>query len=287
MTEAPQTDRRVRAIVFITLALLLCIFGIIQLASDALYSEAAAPGSFPALIPRDFGLRVYRLLDRLAPAPYVESTLARIALEDGDLNAAQRYAVHLPPSPVRDGLLEQIAAARGEATLAYEYAFAAPDIAGVQSSIDRLGKKDPRRAYALEEAFVQRLSQLQTHPDAVAHGWWMLGTIAAQTPDRSSQELAYRDFVTAAHLAPLDLTNVLGAGNEALTLHDWRNAAVWYRVALNVNPANADAIAGLGLVALNESDDRTIATAQLRRARMLDPRSPLAIELERELRDKP
>ena len=265
----------------------MCAFGIIQLASDALYSEVAAPGSFPTHISRNFGLRVYQMLDGVAPAPYVESTLARIALQAGDLDAAQKYAVHLPPSPVRDGLLEQIAAARGETMLAFEYAFAAPDIAGVQSSIDRLRKRDPKRAYVLEESFISRLSQLQTHPDAVAHGWWMLGTIAAQTPTRQSQELAYRDFVTAAQLAPLDLTNVLGAANEAVSLHDWSDAAKWYRDALNVNPATADAVAGLGIVALNENGDRNLAIAQLQRARAFDSRSPLADELERELRGKP
>ncbi len=269
------------------LALVLCAFAGIQFASDALYKEAAAPGSFPTRIARAFGLRVYDMLDSIAPAPYVESTLARVALQDGNLDAARHHALRLPASPVRDGLLEQIAAARGEATLAFEYAFAAPDIAAVESTVMQMRKRDPQRAYALEESFINRLTQLQTHPDAVAHGWWILGTIAAQTQDKASQQLAYRDYVTAAQLAPLDLTNVLGAANEAVTLHSWRDARRWYNRALQVNPATADAIAGIGVVALNEGHDVDAAQEQLRKARAVDPHSALADELERELRRGP
>ncbi len=265
------------------LALMLVAFAFIQLASDSLYASAAAPGSFPARISATFGVRVYNALDRVAPAPYVESTLARAALQRGDRAAALRYAVRMPPSSVRDGLLEQIAAARGEQMLAYEYAFAAPDIDGVQRAIAHIRASDPRRAYALESRFLERLVELRTHPDAVAHAWWTLGTIASQLGDRDDLQLAYRDYVTSAQRAPLDLTNLLGAANQAFSLHDWRDAERWYRAAIEVNPAAADGIAGIGLVALNERNDRATALRQLRAAQAVDPHSPLVIELIREL----
>ena len=65
--------------------------------------------------------------DRLAPAAYVESTLAQRALERGDLAAAQRCALRLPASPNRDELLASIAEARGQGRLALEYSLAAFD----------------------------------------------------------------------------------------------------------------------------------------------------------------
>ncbi len=287
MTTTESSGRAVRAIAFAVLALVLCCFGAIQFASDSLYAEAAAPHAFPSWIPKAFGMNVYRVLDRVAPAAYVESTLARSALQAGDTDRAWHYAVRLPAGAVRDGLLEQVAAARGETTLAFEYAFAAPDIAGVQTLIERMRIADPRGAYALEERFIARLDALQTHPDAVARGWWTLGTIAAQTAAPAWQTLAYRDYVKAAHLAPLDLTNVLGAANQAVTLRQWRDAQAWYRRALDVSPGNADAVAGLGIVDLQSRGDRKAAEQQLSRAAAADPSSALVRELQRELRARP
>ncbi len=283
MMTTESSGRPVRAIAFTALALVLCAFGAIQLASDALYSEAAAYGAFPTWIPSAFGMRVYELLDRAAPAAYVESTLAQAALKAGDADRAERYAVRMPAGPARDGLLERVAAARGNSTLAFEYAFAAPDIAGVQALIQRLRRSDPQQAYALEERFIARLESLQTHPDAVARGWWTLGTIAAQMNAPAWQSVAYRDYAKAAQLAPLDLTNVLGAANEAVTLKRWTEADAWYRRALDVSPGNADALAGMGIVDFQARDDRGAAQQKLARAAAADPSSALVHELRREL----
>jgi hypothetical protein len=189
----------------------------------------------------------------------------------------------MPATATRNALLEAIAARRGQPMLAFEYAFAAPDIAGVQAQIETLKARDPRRAYVLEERFRDRLVALSTHPDAVAHAWWMLGTIASAVGGRSWLELAYADYATAAALAPLDLTNVLGAANQAVTLHDWAHAEHWYRHAIDVNPATADGIAGLGIVALNARADRRAAQRYLAQARTADPSAPLVRELQREL----
>ena len=267
------------------MALVLACFATIQLASDSLYAQGASPGAFPTWIPERFGLAVYGALDRVAPARYVESALARAALADGDLGAAERHALKLPPDSVRNGLLAQVAAARGENVLAYEYAFAAPDTQSVQDAIERVRAKDPVAAYGLEERFRDRLAALETHPDAVARAWWMLGEIAASMPG-AWQTRAYVDYATAARLAPLDVENVLSAANEAVTLSRWSDAQRWYARALDVNPASADAIAGLGLVAIARHD-RVAAQARLRAALAIDPSSKIAATLAAELRVRP
>lgn len=116
----------------------------VQLASDSLDARAAASGTFPRRIPARFGDAVYGVLDRLAPAPYVESTLAQRALERGDVRSAQRYALRLPASPSRDELLASIAGARGQAQLALEYSLAAFDSDAVQAAAQRLAVTDPQ-----------------------------------------------------------------------------------------------------------------------------------------------
>ena len=91
-------------------------------------ASAAAPGSLPSRAPLGFGLAVYHALDRVAPAPYVESTLAAYSLSTGRAGEALRYALRLPASPARDELLARVAAAQGDASLALEYDLAAPDV---------------------------------------------------------------------------------------------------------------------------------------------------------------
>ncbi len=65
-----------------------------------------------------FGLAVYRMLDRIAPAPYVETSLSEEALTRGDAEAAERYALRLPASPIRDELLARVALMLGNVALA-------------------------------------------------------------------------------------------------------------------------------------------------------------------------
>jgi hypothetical protein len=88
---------------------LIFAFGAIQLASGALTSAAAAPGTLPKHVPLRLGVAVYRVLDRVAPAPYVEASLAQEALARGDALAAEHFAVRLPASPTRDELLARVA----------------------------------------------------------------------------------------------------------------------------------------------------------------------------------
>lgn len=261
-------------------AVLLCGLGLVQLGSDALYGSAASPSAFPAHVPPSFGLAVYRALDRAVPAPYVEATLARAALARHDLDGAQRAAIKMPASPVRNELLAQIAQARGQQMLALEYYFAAPDVDAMQAQIAALAARDPSAAYALESRLRARLVELRTHPDAVAESYWIAGEIAAHA-GWSARALA--DYATAAAQAPLNAKYALATANQALTMRRHGDAERWYAAALNVDPQNPDATAGLGIVALRHGD-RAAARRYEARARRIDPHALLLAELERELR---
>jgi len=264
----------------------------VQLASDALNSGASAPATLPRLIPSSFGVAVYRLLDRIAPAAYVEATLAQQALARGDADAAQRYAVRLPASPVRDGLLARAALLRGQETLAAEYFLAAPDPAAVDAAAQRLASEDPAAGYALETVLRDRLVRSGTHPDAVAEASWKMGRLAnrqawRQIPGSAAQHRwlarADGDFEAAVRLAPLSERYAVEAANQADLLGNRVRAQQLFAHAGEINPGSADAIAGLGVVAW-QNGDRHAAAAYLQRARAIDPSALMVRALERDLR---
>src|SRR5579863_10521417 len=170
MLSRSKHDRtnRLRWIIGAVVVLFLLALAKIQVASDSLSATAAAPGTFPPRVSPGFGRLVYAWLDRVTPAPFVETTLAQDALARGDAAAAQRYALRLPASGVRDELLARVAQARGERQLALEYFLAAPDAAAVNDAADALAARNPAAAYRLENLLEIRLALLRTHPDAVA-----------------------------------------------------------------------------------------------------------------------
>lgn len=262
------------------IAVLLLGLGLVQFGSDALYGAAAAPGAFPTRIPESFGLAVYRVLDRIAPAPYVEASLARTLLAQGRIDEAERAAIRLPASPVRNELLARCAQARGNHLLALEYYFAAPDVAAMQAEIAHLALTDPKAAYAVETHFRERLIALTTHPDAVADSYWISGEIASRA---GMGNRALADYRAATVRAPLDPKYALATANQALTMQRYDDAFAEYARALNVDPQNPDAIAGLGIVALRRGD-RASAERAVKRARAIDAHAALVAELERELR---
>ncbi|MFY9737936.1 MAG: hypothetical protein WAK11_02680 [Candidatus Cybelea sp.] len=263
-----------------------------QLASESLDARAAANGTFPQRLSPRFGDAVYGVLDRLAPASYVESTLARRALERGDMLSAQRYALRLPASPSRDELLARIAGAHGQTQLALEYSLAAFDSDAVQAAAQRLAVKDPQAAYTLEQLLQLRLSRRATHPDAVAEAQWQMGLFANQVawrevPGSATQRawlrVALSDFESALALAPLSERYAIAAANQADLLAERSRAEVLFARAADIDPGSADAIAGLGVVALQQGD-RLAAITYLTRARALDSRALMVRALERDLR---
>lgn len=289
---------RVRRYAFFRLAVvavigaLLILFAFVQFASDALDVKAAAAGTFPRRIPAQFGLTVYRLLDSVAPAPYVETTLAEYALVQGDAGLAERYALRLPGSPARDELLARVALARGQEALALEYFLAAPDADAVQAAAEALAARDPASSFALERLLEVRLTLLRTHPDAVAEAYWRMGRFAnrqawRQVPGSPAQrawlQRALADFEAAVRLAPLSERYVIADANQANLLGGRQRAGELFRQGVEIDPASADSIAGLGVVALEEGDRKT-AIGYLAHARALDPNALMVRALERSLR---
>jgi tetratricopeptide (TPR) repeat protein len=281
----------VRAMTAVVITGLFAALAIVQFASYALDARAAVPGSLPSRVPLGFGLAVYGALDRVAPAPFVESTLAAHALSVGDFDAAERYALRLPASPTRDELLAQTARARGDATLALEYDLAAPDVDAVTQAAFALAATDPEAAYQLELHLKDRLVLLTTHPDAVAEAYWNLGEfgnrsawrkVSGSPAQRAWLQRALVDFESAVALAPLSEKFSLSAGNQAALLGDYARAGQLFAQAAEIDPGGADAIAGLGIAAFS-SGDLAQARADLARARALDPSAKMVRALERDL----
>ncbi|HEY9085616.1 MAG TPA: hypothetical protein VIN40_06740 [Candidatus Tyrphobacter sp.] len=251
-------EKAMRGMAGAAIALVLSVFGGIQFASDGFGASAAALGSLPRRVPIGPAIAVYRILERIAPAPYVESTLAQYELENGDADAAQRDAVRLPPIPVRNELLGRIALARRDRVLALEYFFAAPDIDALQREVLRVAQNDPVAAYAFERHVSERLAALQTHPDAVAEAHWTMAELAEESALRLSRQNAARkawlrrglgDGIVAVQLSPLSEKYVLEVASLELGLGDLDAARRWYRRALGVDPGSADALAGLRTLA--------------------------------------
>jgi tetratricopeptide (TPR) repeat protein len=286
-----RRDGIVRAAVATVVFFLLAGFAAIQLASDAFAASTAAGGTLPARVPLRFGLAVYGVLDRLAPAPYVESTLAEYALDAGMTDAALHHALRLPASPIRDELLARIARARGDRVLALEYFLAAPDVDAVQTVVQSVARRDPAAAYSLERTLNARLTREATHPDAVAETRWQMGELAnrrawrevpASPAQRAWLGRAMRDFESAAALAPLSEKFAIAAANQAMLLKNLPRARALFSRAVAVDPASADAVAGLGVVAFSLGDIPS-ARAYLDRARRLDPNALMVRALERDV----
>ena len=271
-------------------AALILFLAIVQLASDSFAARAAAqPGSVPWRVSPAWALSVYRALDRAAPAPYVKETLARAALESGDPAAALRYATRLPASPERNEILARVAQRRAQPVLALEYFFAAPDIDEVQMHVDAIGARDPAAALDLERRLRDRLAALNTHPDAVAEADWRMGVIASREAERAAPAVrgawnlrALQSYELAHSLAPFSSKYGLTAANQAYSNGDDADAGLFYRQTVEQDPGSADAVAGLGLVALR-AGRRAQAENYLARARGIDARAQMVRVLEREL----
>ncbi|MHB8178236.1 MAG: tetratricopeptide repeat protein [Vulcanimicrobiaceae bacterium] len=272
-------------IVILTVAL-----GVVQLGSDALYHDAAVPWSFPARVPISVGVAIDRTIARVAPAPYVETSLARTALQQGDLRSARRYADALPDSPIRNELLARIARAAGHPQRALRYDLAAPDIDAVRAIVRASAAHHPQAAARVERRLLRRLRTLGTHPNAVGEAYWELGRLdtqrswyaPSQTAIRRLRARAVLRYHSAVTLAPYSEKYLLALAFGQFHLGDLPAARVTFMRDLGVDPASADAYAGLGMVALAQGD-RVAAVRYLQQARTRAPRAPAVLSLERKL----
>ncbi len=252
----------------------------IQIASDGIFKSAAAPFSLPSYVSPNVALAIYRRAASIAPAPYAQDMLARIALSGGNLAAAKTYADRLPAGSRRDDLLGRIALARGDAAAARRLFVAAGDVQAVDRDVDGLSYRNPAAAYALERALEQRLARDGTHPDAVAEAYWRMGVLA-QAQHRSTAAL--RDYRNAVRISPLSGKYLVAAAFQAYELGGSREALRYFESAIGVDPANAIPYAGAGMAEL-ALGNRARALSYAARSRALDARSRPLQTLESQLK---
>ena len=262
---------------------------ILQFASGAIFSAAGAPFSLPAHLSGQFGVHVYRGLERVWSPPFVEAMLARAALDRGDVSEAGAHVARMPPSLTRSALEGRVALASGRHAAAVSDFIAALDIAQLQREVDRLQQSGELiQAYELENLTRSRLSQAGTHPDAVAESFWRSGVLAraianrTQPPEDRWLLTALDDFRQAYSLAPWSGKYWLEAGTGALVIGQYEDARRYYQRAVEVDPRMADAYAGLGVIALH-SGDRQTALWYAARSRSLNPASTMLRRLDRSL----
>lgn len=279
-----------RVILTATFAALALGLGLVQFGSDAIFREAAAPGSLPSHLSQSEGVHVYDAIERVAPAPYVEAMLTRAALDRGDLALAEKHIERLPISVTRSEYTGRLALARGQHSAALREFLKADDVGALQADINRLRSSERSAgAYALELRIRDRLKQTTTHPDALAESYWTLGQLATtlgyqQPANRPGWWAAgVRYYRQALSLAPLSEKYLLAAASQEVLTADLPSAKSYFRRAIDVDPASADAYAGLGLVAVR-AHDLTKARAYAARSRAIDPQAAYLKRLDAELR---
>ncbi len=257
------------------------LLAVLQFASAAVFSSSASRFSLPARLPPGLGASIYGRIEHVLPVPFVESMLVDADIEQHHWTAAQQHVLRLPPSTARSEFLAQIALQRGDRAAATQDFLDAVDVDALRAEVERLAAAgNVRAAYALENATRARLASTPTHPDLVAESYWRSGELAARL---LLSEAALTDYRRALTLAPFSEKYLLAAGTQAIALQRYRVARSYFERCLSVDPASADALAGLGLVALRSGDR---ATAQLfaQRSRAIDPNAEMLASLERAMR---
>lgn len=267
------------AVLYCVAAALALFLGAVQLASDGIFTSAGSAHSLPAHIRPSLGVAVYGVLARVAPAPFVNSMLARAALARGDLDAAQSYALRLPASPWRSDLLGRIAHARGDESAAQRYFLRAGDIFALGDEIDALAAHDPAAAYVLQDELKDRLERSATHPDLVAEAYWRLGVLSSRL---GQPQRALSQYEHAIDLSPVDSKYLISAGFQSYDLQQNAPAQRFFARAIAVDPCNADALAGAGMIALRQGR-RDAAQAYAARSAGCNPGSHALFSLRQQL----
>lgn len=219
--------------------------------------------------------------------PFVEETLANAALHDGRLDAAQTFSERMPASAARSEVIAKIALARGDRATAVRAFLEADDVDALTAEASqRAAAGDLSGALSLERDVAARLTHTETHPDAVAEAYWRAGIYAQRLGDRDRVNAkkwkgeALRYFADAHTLTPFSEKYLLAGATEAMHLNEETLAAGYLQAILAIDPASADAYAGLGILALRRGDAER-ARKLLKRSRALDPRADMVRELVR------
>jgi O-antigen ligase len=269
------------AAIAVALVAVACLAGFIQLASAASFAANGAPYSLAAHLSPEFGARMYGQLERVAPLPFVEAMLTDDALRRGDLAAAAEHAARMPAGTARSEADARVALARGRRDEALQSYLDAGNDRALQAAVSNLVAAGRlREAYVLEQRIGQTLAAAKTRPNAVADSWWRLGRLATRLRDPQEAE---RDYARATELAPFNTKYLIDAGMLALQEHRADAAYALFARATEIDAADADSIAGMGLAAL-ERGDRAEAQRLAERASRLNPRASVVLRLQRRLR---
>jgi tetratricopeptide (TPR) repeat protein len=220
-----------RLVVTIVVVAAVAALAFVQIGSAAIYRGDDALGE-----------RIYRTIDRITPASYVNDTLAFAAMRRGDAAAAEQYALQMPAGPRRDEWLAQAARAQGEHVLAREYFFAAADVDALQREIAGVARTNVDDALVQEALLRDRLIALGTHPDALADSYLQSANYEARLRRYGA---AAGDSERAVALAPRNVGYLLTAGYNELFAGNRARAEQLFAHSLAVNPACRDCAIGL------------------------------------------
>ena len=265
-----------------------CILGFVQIASDAVFARSAAANSLASHLSPAWGVAMYERIERIAPMDFVEATLARAAIDRHDWAGAERYLARMGPSARKDDLEGLARRDRGDTAGAMRFFVAAQDDAAVQAEVGaREDRGDLKSATALESELRARLAENAIHPDLLAEADWHLGKLDTEQAqrelgNRGLLEAGMREYRAAIALAPFSDKYLLAAGTQALDLGDAAGAGVYFRRALEADPASAEAFGGLALVARREGNP-VAARQYAERSRAIDPAARLLQRFDREL----
>lgn len=221
----------------------------VQVMTSALYGALGIPGSLPARLDGAWPLRVAERtgLDRVGP---VRIALARAAVFRGDDADAQRLLTAAGSGATADDLRGRLALREGDANAALQWFAAAGDFAAARGIIDALAARDPRAAYDVIRRFDERIAGGTATPEVAADLLWREGQIAAAVAYAAPAEaarynrLALEAYRRALALAPNEETYLLAFGYQSLVLGDPRGARDAYVTAARVVPDSTDAFVG-------------------------------------------
>jgi O-antigen ligase/tetratricopeptide (TPR) repeat protein len=234
----------------------------LQFASDALFSDFAAPHSVLRRLPERLGVRIYDVLTRVVPLPSVDLYLVKDALIRHDFPAAERYATRIPAGALRSEIRARVAMAEGDEEKAFQLFLEAGDDEALQTFVAERAsligegwnifvvpslrggtlldarRRGLRDAHRLEARIRDRLAAAGTRPNALADSWWRLGVFAEQLGDVRE---AGDDYAHATAIAPLNTKYLKAAGDLALRRHDWSTAAARFSRAFEIDPTDEGA----------------------------------------------